>query len=168
METLRLDVLPPANNTWIFQARLKKYETENALADNKFENMIHWAVRQHENEIRQGDRGIIWISGKDAGIYAITEILNDPELMSETEIEKEYWIDDTGERGEILRVRMKILLNLHNSPITRETIRNTLGLQALSILKMPQGTNFKVTHNEWNLIRNLIEKELLSTKNKSI
>ena len=146
------------SNTWIFQANPQKYDIMNALADDKLEGIIHWAVRQHKQDISQGDRGIIWLSGKKAGIYAITEILTDPELLSESESEKKYWIDDTDEKGKITRVKMRIVINLRNSPITKETIRNILGLQEMSILKAPRGTNFEVKPNEWILIEKILHE----------
>ena len=46
-----------------------------------------------------------------------------------------------------------------NSPLLKETIRNMNGLQNLSILKQPRGTNFSVTSNEWSIIKKLIEKQ---------
>lgn len=48
---------------------------------------------------------------------------------------------------------MELKINLLNNPITKEVLRNTAGLESLSIFRQSQGTNFRVTENEWNVIR---------------
>ena len=101
---------------------------------------------------------MIWLSGKESGIYAITEIVTDPQLMGEPEAERKYWTDSADAVGEKLRVKMKIVKNMLNRPLTKETIRNTNGLHNLRILRQPRGTNFNVISDEWNLIKELIEK----------
>jgi hypothetical protein len=130
----------------------------NALADDEIGNDIHWLVNQHKTEILKGHIGIIWLSGKEAGIYAITEIMTDPKMLEEPEAEKKYWADSADKGGEKLRVKMKIIKNLLPSPLIKETIRNTNGLFNLSILRQPQGTNFPVTPDEWHIIKQLIEE----------
>ena len=59
---------PSAVNAWIFQANPKDYLLQKALEDDEIGDIIHWRVRQHKNEIAKGDIGIVWLSGKDAGI----------------------------------------------------------------------------------------------------
>ncbi len=149
-------VLPSADNIWIFQANPQRYDIMNALADDEIGDSIHWLVNQHKTEICKGHIGMIWLSGKEAGIYAITEILTDPTLMLEPEPEKKYWTDVSDKVGEKTRVKMKIVKSLLHSPLTKETILKTPGLQGLSIFRQPQGTNFRVTAEEWNIIKTLI------------
>lgn len=148
--------LPIADNIWIFQANPQRYDILNALADEEIGSNICWTVNQYKNDIAKGHIGIIWLSGREAGIYAILEIVSDPQFMEEPAAEKKYWTDSVDKEGEKLRVKMKIAKNMLSNPLTKETIRNTDGLQNLSILRMPQGTNFKVTSDEWNRIKELI------------
>ena len=150
--------LPPSENIWIFQANPQRYDIMNALSDDEIGNDMHWLVNQHTIEISKGHIGIIWLSGREAGIYAITEIVTDPKIIGEPEAERKYWTDSADKEGEKLRVKMKIVRNLLNSPLTKETIRNTNGLHNLSILRQPRGTNFPVTPDEWFKIKELIEK----------
>ncbi len=71
-------ILPPSEKIWIFQANPQRYDVINALADDEVINQeVHWEVNQHKSEISKGHIGIIWLSGQEAGIYAITEILTD-------------------------------------------------------------------------------------------
>lgn len=150
--------LPTSEKIWIFQANPERYDIMNALSDEEIGNDMHWLVNQHATEISKGHIGIIWLSGKEAGIYAITEIATDPKIMGEPESESKYWTDSADKEGEKLRVKMKIVRNLLSSPLRKETIRNTNGLQNLSILRQPRGTNFLVTIEEWLKIKDLIEK----------
>jgi predicted RNA-binding protein with PUA-like domain len=150
--------LPASEMIWIFQANPQRYDIMNALADVEIGNDMHWEVNQHTIEISKGHIGIIWLSGKEAGIYAIAEIVTDPKIMEEPEAEKKYWTDSSDKEGERLRVKMKIIKNLLNIPLTKEIIRNTNGLHNLSIFRQPRGTNFPVTPEEWLEIKELIEK----------
>jgi len=98
--------------------------------------------------IRKGDIGIIWLSGRKAGIYATTEILTDPGYMKEPPEESKYWIS-TNDQSELkIRVRMTITNNLVKNPILRNNIKTTIGLKNLSILRQPRGTNFPVSLDE--------------------
>lgn len=144
---------------WIFQGNPLRYRIEEMLNDKEIVNEFHWRVKQYEKYILKGHIGLIWISGKKAGVYAITEIISNPGDFDETDVEKKYRIDSTDEEGVLLRVKMKLIRNLTNNPIIKETIKHRDGLQNLSILKRPwAGTNFNVTVEEWKLIKELIEK----------
>lgn len=148
--------LPIADNIWIFQANPQRYDIMNALADEEIGSNMCWTVNQHKNDIAKGHIGMIWLSGREAGIYAIAEIVSDPQFMEEPAAENKYWIDSVDKEGEKLRVKMKIVKNMLNNPLTKESIRNTDGLQNISILRLPRGTNFKVISDEWNRIKELI------------
>lgn len=84
-------------------------------------------------------------------------MISNPGEFIETENEKKYWVDDTDEKGSQYRVKMKLIKHFINTPIKRETILKINGLQNLSIIKMPRGTNFLVNKEEWALINKLIE-----------
>jgi hypothetical protein len=51
---------------------------------------------------------------------------------------------------------MKVIKNLLNKPLTKDIIKSINGLQELSILKQPRGTNFPVKKDEWNIIKQTI------------
>ena len=145
-----------ATSVWLFQANPDKYDILNALSDEKIGNSIHWLVNQHKGEIRQGHIGLLWMSGKDSGIYAATQITSDPQLMEEYPEEKKYWLGDEKGAGQQLRVSMSVAKRLTNAPLFRKAIKAIKGLEGLSILKNPQGTNFPVSNAEWKIISGLI------------
>ena len=148
--------LPTVGKVWIFQGTPQRYDIMNALAHEKLSNETHWLVNQHRREILKGDIGMIWMSGKEAGIYAITEIITDPKMMAEGEAEKEHWLDSEDAEGERVRVKMKIIKSMLACPLMKETLRSN-GLGDISILKQPRGTNFPITPEQWIKIRNLIQ-----------
>lgn len=145
--------LNQSNNVWIFQANPNRYDILNALADNEIGEEKHWLVNQYKREISKGDIGLIWLSGKEGGIYAIAEIISNPEKTVPSEKEEKYWIDSDDKNKSKLRVKMIIKFNLLNNPIKKEDLRKTVGLESLSIFKQSQGTNFRVTKSEWEIIK---------------
>lgn len=149
--------LSAANRVWIFQANPNRYDILNALADNEIGTEKHWLVNQHKNEISTGDIGLIWLSGRESGIYAVSQITSNPEMLVASEREEKYWIDSDDKHKSRLRVKMIIKSNLLNNPITKEDLRKTVGLESLSIFKQSQGTNFRVTENEWKIIKNKLD-----------
>lgn len=143
---------------WIFQGNPQRYDILNALSDNEIRNNIHWLVNQHRKEIKEGHLGLIWMSGSDAGIYAITRINNDPKLMKEYPPEIKYWMNSSEEKDEAIRVEMSILKRMTNCPILKRNLIHIPGLEKLSIFRQFQGTNFPVRNSEWQIISRLISK----------
>lgn len=148
--------IPESDKVWIFQANPNRYDILNALSDEKIGNEIHWLVNQHKSEISKGHIGLIWLSGRESGIYAVTEIISNPQLMKEPITEEKYWVDAIDKDSEKLRVKMRIIKNMVNNPVTRNTIKKTIGLEMMSIFRYSQGTNFPVSTDEWNLLRQKI------------
>ncbi len=139
---------------WIFQANPRRYDILNALSDEEVGNTIHWLVNQHRKKIKKGHLALLWLSGKEAGIYAIARIETNPTFMKENPAEKRYWLGDPKE--EAVRVRLTIIRKMINYPIMKKDLINLKGLENLSIFRYSQGTNFPVNDHEWNLISNLL------------
>jgi len=149
-------LIPETERVWIFQANPNRYDILNALSDDEIGSEIHWLINQHKNEIAKGQLGLIWLSGSEGGIYALTEIISNPQFMSEPAEEEKYWIDSTDKGKEKLRVKMKVLQNMVNKPIYKNELRNTAGLENISIFRQSQGTNFPLTNDEWRLVKEKI------------
>jgi hypothetical protein len=140
-------------SVWIFQANPNKYDILNALNDNEVGNNIHWTVNQNKDKIHKGHLALIWMSGKDAGIYAIGRVESEPGLFEEDDSESKYWIDD--EESDRLRVKLTVIRKLVNQPVFRVDLKKLKALSELSILKYYQGTNFPVKDSEWQIISQL-------------
>jgi hypothetical protein len=138
-------------SVWLFQANPNRYDILNALSDAEIGNSIHWEVNQHKSKIRKGHLGLIWMSGTEAGIYALTRVESDPARMKEFSAERKYW-SDTAEKEVALRVSMTVVRRLTTRPILKTFLMGLPGLQGLSILRQSRGTNFPVKNSEWRII----------------
>ncbi len=142
-------------SVWLFQGNPKIYDILNALSDSEIGNTIHWFVNQNRKRIHKGHLALIWMSGKEAGIYALGRIETAPLIMDESEEEKKYWLDsEPASNG--LTVRISIIRRLINKPVLRTEIKEIPELSSLSILKQPTGTNFPVNDSEWEIIAGLL------------
>lgn len=151
--------LPEEQCAWIFQANPNRYDIFNALSDPELDKQC-WQINQHKHKIKKGDIALIWMSGKEAGVYAVAEVVSDPLIMADFPAEEKYWISE-GDRGKKrLKVIISIKQNLVNSPVFRYELKNIEELKKLSILRFFQGTNFPVSMDEWQIIRKKIEEKV--------
>jgi hypothetical protein len=78
-----------------------------------------------------------------------------PSLSAYTDLARE-----SKKEGARLRVKMEIEIRLSNRPLFRSELKEVSGLENLSILKQPQGTNFPVADEEWKIISSLIKQQI--------
>ena len=147
-------------NIWIFQANPERYDILNALDDPALETQ-YWQVNQYKKQIKKGDIALIWMSGKEAGIYAVAEITSNPDLLIDIAEEEKYWVNEKDKGQERLKVTIRIIMKMVNNPVYRVNLKGVQGLQDLKILKIAQGTNFPVTKEEWDIIKAEIEEKQL-------
>jgi hypothetical protein len=88
------------------------------------------------------------VSGQNAGIVAVATVTSLPQYISDTQKEITLYPGPPPKfQGEQLRVMLHI-----NKPLSRRITRTELlnhpVLRDLSIIKMPQGTNFKVSDEQ--------------------
>jgi hypothetical protein len=136
---------------WLFQCNPDMFDIESSLRDDILDD---WNVAAHKEEIKQGDKVIIWVSGKNAGCYALAEVKSDPEIVSKSSSEQ-LW---KTERSLPLKVKIEITHNAVDVPILRDKVKSSPDLADLSIGL--QGTNFSATEKQYNTIRELIEESL--------
>jgi hypothetical protein len=144
------------NNVWIFQAKPGIYDILNALSNPKLD-IQRWQVNQNRNRIKKGDVALIWMSGKEGGIYAVGEVVTNPAFMPDSPESDKYWISEKHRADSRLRVDIRITKKLVNNPIFRDYLKGIAELQNLSILKYAQATNFPVSKEEWEIIKRTID-----------
>ena len=137
--------------TWIFQANPSKYDILNAFTDIEDE----FTTTRYIKQIQQGDNALLWISGKEAGIYAIGKIIRTAIIKPDDAAGLERWKDKELGTRSIARVRLTYDTVL-DKPLLKEYIQCTPELWNLSILHFANATNFKVTPAEWTTIQSLI------------
>jgi hypothetical protein len=151
-------------NYWVFQGNPKVFDFETAL---KQEILSDWTVSAHKDKIKIGDKIILWITGNEAGCYALAEITSEPHLKT-TSPDDHLW---KGEDKSVLKAGIKIIHNLVDNPILKEEIQNIEDLKDLKIGN--QGTNFSASEDEYSTLLELINsrgssfEKLISQLNKS-
>lgn len=136
---------------WIFQANPQRYDVLNALADEKLTDDV-WLVSRYQNEIREGDIGLIWMSGKEAGIYALVGVTSNPQMMYDSEQSTKYWLDQSDQKQMRLRVGIQYIQKFLNNPVFKYILQSDPTLLDMEIFRRPIGTNFRVTRDEWEAI----------------
>lgn len=149
------------SKVWIFQAVPKRYNLLDRLMEVQVGDEDVWMVNQYKNDILSGHIGILWLAGKQAGIYSLVEIISDPEYMVDSEDSTKHWKSDEDKRQKALRVRIKFKLKLlHDKALRKDELKSVLELKNnLSILRRWRGTNFPVSKEEWLVISDLIRKK---------
>lgn len=146
-----------SRKTWIFQANPNKYRIEESLQKEKQE---YWNLNQHAKHIKKGDRVLVWISGEQAGIYAIGTVMTSPILKSDSEKGISYWYDPREGRRVKPRVVVKYDEVMLNNPLLKLFLQYDPALWNLNIIRAPRGTNFPVDKDEWEAIKEWLDKKL--------
>jgi len=145
---------------WIFQANPKRYNLLDRLMEIQIGDKDVWMVNQYKNDILSGHIGILWLAGKEAGIYSIVEIISNPEYMVDSEDSTKHWKSDEDKSQKRLRVRIKYKLKLlRDKALRKDELKSIPDLKNLSILSRWRGTNFPVCKEEWFIISDLIRKK---------
>ena len=139
---------------WIFQGNPKIYDIGRAVRSLREDT---WLVQQHKDDIRKGDRVYLWQSGPDGGIVAVAEVVDEVRERVLPDQSKPYVLDSIKLGGVQPRVLIRIA-KVCEPTIRRSAIQVNPRLSGLSILRMPQGTNFAVTPAEAAAIEGLLAK----------
>lgn len=143
-------------NYWVFQGSPKIYDAINALQNHSVKT---WTVTSHKDKIKKGDKFILWLTGSNAGCYALGTVASEVTLMKEEDIEMEYYLTPTSQIDNT-RVRIVIDKNLSNFPILWESIKDQDVFKEFKAGN--QGTNFTATKAEYDYF-NMIDKNNLDS-----
>ena len=158
VKEINKNILKAISRVWIFQSNPERFDILNALEELDEDA---WGVRRYKTEIKAGDIGLIWMSGsKDGGIYAISEIITNPDYISEAKEVAKFWHAEDDKEKVKLRVKLKYKLKFLNNPILRSELKNIDELKNMSIFRQAQGVNHPVTESEWNIISELVKQRL--------
>ena len=135
--------------TWIFQANPNKYRIKQSL---QIERAEYWNLNQHAQDVGIGDRILLWISGSAAGIYAVGTVLTSPVPMPDSATGLAYWQDPLAGR----RIKPRVLVRYDhvflNQPLRKAYLEADPELWDLRILRLPRGTNFVVSDDQWRAL----------------
>jgi predicted RNA-binding protein with PUA-like domain len=132
---------------WLFQGNPKYYRLLDAIQN--LEEMP-WLVTRYKKEIAVGDGVLVWMAGSEAGIYAIAEISETPQILSDIP-DAEYWLDTTRLLGKT-QAKIRFVRKLLGQPLRKTDLRQDNILKDLGVLRAPHSTNFKVTDEQWQRV----------------
>lgn len=127
---------------WIFQCNPKKFDLPAMLRREELET--DWTVSAHRDNIRVGDKVIIWMTGPQAGCYALAEVTGNPKSLEG--------------QPEAVKADLRITHNLVHSPIMKDQIEESRALRNLKVGN--QGTNFSATESEYSALLAIAEESM--------
>jgi len=134
--------------TWLFQANPKVWNLEEHLSAMEIGGEDVFSVTRYKSEIAEGDRVLLWSAGANAGIYGVATIVG--ELFESDEDEH---FNDSGDKTKVPWQLDRVL----DAPILRTDLLDHPVLKGLSVITSPQGTNFRVTDEQWAEIQQILD-----------
>ncbi|MCD9855790.1 EVE domain-containing protein [Epilithonimonas sp. JDS] len=138
-------------NYWIFQCNPNEYYLSTALRDDALNS---WKVNAHKKKIKIGDKIIIWLGGKNAGVYALANVTSD--IRADIEDDPKYYKKTPKAKDD--RVAIEIEYNLYQAPILKTELENQSWFADMNVGF--QGTNFTSSEEHYNNILDLINNDL--------
>jgi 5-methylcytosine-specific restriction protein B len=139
---------------WIFQSKPTLYDMKGALKLLKTET---FRVSRYKDEIGLGDRVYLWESGKNAGIIGVAEIIEGLKVRVDAPESVRFRLAPQEYEGDGSSVVLRLLRNV-DPTVSHEQIHALPTLSNLSILRQPQGINFRVTPPEAEAIEQLLSE----------
>ncbi|MEG3438710.1 EVE domain-containing protein [Pannus brasiliensis CCIBt3594] len=137
---------------WLFQANPKYSQILEAI--ERLEE-IYWLVTRYSKEIAPGDRVMIWIAGKRAGIYALAEVLEAPRFRDEPP-DIDIWTMPVRAKARFwapVRFQQKLL----DTPLLKSVLVFDPILHELEVIRRPHNSNFRVSDEQWNRAISLLD-----------
>jgi hypothetical protein len=140
---------------WLFQCSPRNYRIFDAVrAGTRIRN---WAATQHSNEIQPGDNAALWIgAGEDgypAGVYATGTVRS---LAFRGNVDQKHWTGDVPEPHHFIDIDFDQFVFHH--PIAKDELKRDPDFAKARIIRMPRGTNFLLTPEEWSAIERRMSK----------
>jgi len=137
-------------NYWLFQVSPAVFRLAEAL---QVEALRTFQVRTHKKRIKEGDKVILWQTGKKSGCYALAEVKSEVGEWRITEEESHFYADSP-KPG--LRVQLKIEYNLWHKPITKDSLPLNKSFDRFH--GGLSGTNYKATAAQYKELVSLVEQ----------
>jgi hypothetical protein len=147
---------------WLFQGNPKYYRVLDGIRD--FEQMP-WLVTRYAKDIAPGDGVLVWVSGKEAGIYAKrfappsanAKVTESAQVITKLP-DRKYWADAsraTGKQQAIIEFTSKLI----DKPLLKTDLLKDPILKNLLVIRAPNSTNFKITAEQWKRVQELLDVE---------
>jgi EVE domain len=140
--------------SWLFQANPKYSQILEAIQER---DGIYWLVTRYDREIAPGDRVLIWIAGKQAGIYAIAKVAEAPQFMDEPP-DIDIWTMPMRAKARFyapVTFQQKLL----DAPLLKSVLLYDRMLYEMEVICRPRNTNFRISEAQWHQAIALIKGE---------
>jgi len=124
-------------NVWMFQANPRIYDLENGLRSEKYND---WQVNRYRGEVQSGDTVVYWKAGDNRGIYGLAKLISSPYQRSDGD-----WVVDVEYLGHL------------KQPIYHDEFVDHPVLSKMHIMRSAQGTNFRITQEEWAALEPMLD-----------
>jgi hypothetical protein len=138
--------------SWLFQANPKYSQILEAIQQR---DGIFWLVTRYHEEISPGDRVLIWIAGKQAGIYAIAEVAEAPQFMDEPP-DIDIWTMPIRAKARFY-APVTFQEKLLDAPLLKSVLLYDRILHELEVIRRPHNTNFRISEAQWYQAVTLLE-----------
>lgn len=132
-------------NRWLFQANPTSWDLAANLGSWPIGELEDWTVSRYKDDIKNGDRVLLFSAGPDGGILALGSISGDTFMRPRPE----WRTTGQGDDETAINVRLDAVLD---PPISRSQLAQHPVLKNLAVLKMAAATNYKVTEEEWRAV----------------
>ena len=138
--------------TWIFQGNPKTFDLDDYLA--RYPELIYWIVPRYRAEVAVGDRAFIWRSGTESGVVASGTVVEAPvngtEVLHPEALGDDLWFADKPDvEGPKVGIALdSVRLSLAEGMLPRNVVKADSQLGKGTIIKMPNGTVFRLSDEE--------------------
>lgn len=149
----------PQPKHWLFQFNPSVYKWFDRIKDTQ--QPEQWLVSQHFKLIQKGDLVAIWSSGHNAGVYALGQVITDPTKKPLNPAQIKYFpnSNDIRKFQEKRSAWVEYYKICIEKPVLQEECNRDKILLDLQVFITPQGTNFRLTAEQWSRILELTNKE---------
>lgn len=139
---------------WLFQANPKYSRILQALRDRA---QVHWLITRYVDRVASGDSVLIWIAGKQAGIYATAQVLTPPQFLAEPP-DIDIWLMPERAWGRHY-APVQLIRKLTETPVLKATLQQHSATRHLEVIRFPRNTNFHLTEAEWRSLNRFLPPE---------
>jgi hypothetical protein len=144
---------------WLFQANPRYFNLEQELKGVRPGDEEGWTVTRYREDMQAGEVAILWQGGKNAGIYALGELIGKPYAHSYEASEAPAWVTDNNAdpSGRMTEWRVPYrYTKVLEAPLYKSSLMAHPTLRDMQVLRAPMGTNVKVSAKEWEQLQELL------------
>ncbi|HSV48750.1 MAG TPA: EVE domain-containing protein [Candidatus Acidoferrales bacterium] len=139
---------------WLFQFNPKVYLWFERMLDTGGNKPEQWLAHRYSEYMKKGDFVAIRASGKDAGIYALGQLITSAVDKVLDKSDLKYWIKEEAANKFLYNrsVLVEYYKNLSTKPILDVEYEKDEVLKDLKTLTRQQATNFQIKSEQWQRI----------------